>query len=171
MYEQKELIKNLLFSSTNNAAIRNVKPPIVNDIVQLPTIDNLDGPIMMDELNTTLRYLTWKKPWSWRKTPGNTCVRWWLLKISLLLLFNGFWDTEVIPGDLIDADITVLFKKGDRSLCNNYRGISLFSIVGKVFADTIGSLRSTTRLKRRRHKICILNWQKQKFCTPFTCFF
>ena len=35
----------------------------------------------------------------------------------------------------------------------------------------IGSLRSTTRLQRRRHKICILNWQKQKFCTPFKCFF
>ena len=30
--------------------------------------------------------------------------------------------------------------------------------------------RSTTRLQRRRHKICILNWEKQKFCTPFTCF-
>ena len=59
------------------------------------------------------------------------------LKSSLLLLFNRFWDTEVIPGDLIDANITVLFKKGDRSLCNNYRGISLLSIVGKVFADII----------------------------------
>ena len=35
----------------------------------------------------------------------------------------------------------------------------------------IGSLRSTTRLQRRRHKICILNCQKQKFCTPFTCSF
>ena len=59
------------------------------------------------------------------------------LKSSLLLLFNRFWDTEVIPGDLIDANITVLFKKGDRSLCNSYRGISLLSIVGKVFADII----------------------------------
>ena len=35
----------------------------------------------------------------------------------------------------------------------------------------IGSLRSTTRLQRRRYKICILNCQKQKFCTPSTCFF
>ena len=35
----------------------------------------------------------------------------------------------------------------------------------------IGSLRSTMRLQRRRHKICILNCQKQKFCTPFTCCF
>ena len=61
------------------------------------------------------------------------------LKSSLLLLLNRFWDTEVIPGDLmiIDANITVLFKKGDRSLCNNYRGISLRSIVGKIFADII----------------------------------
>jgi len=59
------------------------------------------------------------------------------LKPSLLLLFNRIWDTEVIPGDLIDANITVLFKKGDRSLCNNYRGISLLSVVGKVFADII----------------------------------
>ena len=33
------------------------------------------------------------------------------LKSSLLLLFNRFWDTEVIPADLIDANITVLFKK------------------------------------------------------------
>ena len=38
-------------------------------------------------------------------------------------------------------------------------------------SSLIGSLRSTTRLQRRRHKIYILNWQKQKFCTPFTCFF
>ena len=59
------------------------------------------------------------------------------LKSSLLLLFNCFWDTEVIPGDLIDANITVFFKKGDRSLCNNYRGISRLSIVGKVFAGII----------------------------------
>ena len=35
----------------------------------------------------------------------------------------------------------------------------------------LGSLRSTSQLQRRRHKICILNWQKQKFCTPFTYFF
>ena len=29
----------------------------------------------------------------------------------------------------------------------------------------------TTRLQRQRHKICILNCKKQKFCTPFTYLF
>ncbi|KAG6930718.1 hypothetical protein G0U57_003012, partial [Chelydra serpentina] len=37
-----------------------------------------------------------------------------------------------------DANIVTLYKnKGDRSDCNNYRGISLLSVVGKVFARVI----------------------------------
>ena len=37
-----------------------------------------------------------------------------------------------------DTKITTLYKgKGDRSDCNNYRGISLLSIVGKVYARII----------------------------------
>ena len=34
-----------------------------------------------------------------------------------------------------DANIVILYKnKGDRSDCNNYRGISLLSVIGKLFA-------------------------------------
>ena len=37
-----------------------------------------------------------------------------------------------------DANVLTLYKnKGDRSNCNNYRGISLLSIVGKVFARVV----------------------------------
>ena len=43
------------------------------------------------------------------------------------------WDNSV-PQDWKDAILESLFKKGDRSECGNFRGISLLSIVGKVFA-------------------------------------
>ena len=37
-----------------------------------------------------------------------------------------------------DAKIITLYKnKGERSDCNNYRGISLLSVTGKVFAKVI----------------------------------
>ena len=37
-----------------------------------------------------------------------------------------------------DSKTIILYKnKGERSDCNNYRGISLLSIVGKVFARVI----------------------------------
>ena len=39
---------------------------------------------------------------------------------------------------MTDANVVTLYKnKGDRSDCNNYRGISLLSIVGKVFARVV----------------------------------
>ena len=39
----------------------------------------------------------------------------------------------MVPGDWIKAVIIPIFKKDSRLDCANYRGISLLSIVGKVF--------------------------------------
>ena len=37
-----------------------------------------------------------------------------------------------------DANIVTFYKgKGDRGDCNNYRGISLLNIVGKLFAKVV----------------------------------
>ena len=48
------------------------------------------------------------------------------------------WKEGTIPQDMRDAKIVTLYKnKGDRSDCNNYRGISLLSIVGKAFARVV----------------------------------
>ena len=63
---------------------------------------------------------------------GGRCLR-----AFLLILFNIIWVSEMIPQVWKDAIITILFKKGDRSECGNYRGISLLSVVGKIFADII----------------------------------
>ena len=53
------------------------------------------------------------------------------------LLFLSIWETKHVPQDLRDASIVTIFKKGDRSACGNYRGISLLSITGKIFARVL----------------------------------
>ena len=51
----------------------------------------------------------------------------------LLSLFSQIWETEKLPQDFKDAQITTIYKKkGERSDCNNYRGISLLAIAGKI---------------------------------------
>ena len=53
----------------------------------------------------------------------------------LTSLFQRFWEKEELPQDFRDANIIHLYKnKGDRSSCNNHRGISLLSNPGKILA-------------------------------------
>ena len=48
------------------------------------------------------------------------------------------WNDGDLPQDLKDARIVHLYKgKGDRSSCDNYRGISLLSIAGKILSKVI----------------------------------
>ena len=42
------------------------------------------------------------------------------------------WNGGEVPQQWKDTTIKVLYKKSDRSNCNNYRGISLLSHAGKV---------------------------------------
>jgi hypothetical protein len=45
--------------------------------------------------------------------------------------FNKALEDGDVPALWLDVIITILFKKGDRRDCNNYRGISLITHVGK----------------------------------------
>ena len=56
---------------------------------------------------------------------------------SLHILLCQCWQGAV-PQDMRDSKIITLFKnKEERSDCNNYSGISLLSVIGKVFAKII----------------------------------
>ncbi|XP_037804507.1 uncharacterized protein LOC119598887 [Penaeus monodon] len=53
-------------------------------------------------------------------------------------LLQQCWEEGTVPQEMRDANIVTLYKnKGDRRDCNNYRGISLLSIVGKAFACVV----------------------------------
>ena len=49
-----------------------------------------------------------------------------------------YWQEGAVPLDMRDSKIITIYKKkGERNDCNHYRGISLSSIVGKIFARVI----------------------------------
>ena len=76
------------------------------------------------------------------KVRGGIIVRW------LHLIFNMVWETGKAPGDWQKAVIIVIHKKGSKRMCKNYRGISLLSIPGKVFAKILdATIRQVTEGK------------------------
>ena len=53
---------------------------------------------------------------------------------SLLKLTADVWRRDEVPSGWCDAVLIPLPKKGDLSHCDNWRGISLLDVVGKVMA-------------------------------------
>ena len=53
---------------------------------------------------------------------------------ALLDLVHTVWEQRQVPRDWSDAILIPIPKKGDLSRCDNWRGISLLEVVGKVMA-------------------------------------
>ena len=57
----------------------------------------------------------------------------WILRVC-----NMVFERSVVPEDWRSAVIVPLYKgKGEKSEFKNYRGISLFSVVGKIYAGVL----------------------------------
>ncbi|RXN27751.1 acyl- :glycerol-3-phosphate acyltransferase [Labeo rohita] len=54
-------------------------------------------------------------------------------------LIKSIWRLDKVPTRWKKAIIIPIHKKGDSRECNNYRGISLLSVVGKVFMKILQS--------------------------------
>ena len=56
-----------------------------------------------------------------------------LISIPLCNIFNDSLSSALFPDDWKCARVTPLFKQGERTDVNNYRPISVISIIAKVF--------------------------------------
>ena len=52
----------------------------------------------------------------------------------IVVLFRTVWEERRVPLEWRDALLVPIPKKGDLSCCNNWRGISLLDVIGKLFA-------------------------------------
>ena len=111
--------------------------PAALDVIEcLPTMDELDSEPSVEYLSKAIDSL------ASGKAPGNDGIPPDLIKhckTTLLLplhdVFCQCWQEGAVPRDMRDSKIITLYKnKGERNDCNNHIGISILSIVGKVFA-------------------------------------
>jgi len=65
---------------------------------------------------------------------GNTRLERWLVEF-----FRRIWREEKIPEDWKGGIVIPLYKKGDRMDLNNYRGITLMDVVGKLFGKIVNN--------------------------------
>ena len=60
-----------------------------------------------------------------------------ILSLPLLLIFKKSLESSIVPSDWKKANITAIFKKGDKSSSSNYQPISLTSQVCKVLESIV----------------------------------
>jgi hypothetical protein len=113
----------------------------------------LDTPIHPTEITGAIRRL------KQGKAAGNDEVVAEVLKkggdqveYSMYLLCSKVWNEEKLPTDWTRGMIFPIYKDGDEKDTSNYRGITLLSIVGKVYAQVINE---RLMMWCERHKILV----------------
>ena len=124
-------------------------PNALNNKDKLPCNADMDIPPSLEEIEDAIKSLKNGKapgadgiPSEVYKYGGPRVVQ------TLHSFFKTCWDEAELPQDFKDAKIVTIFKKGDRSQCGNYRGISLLLTAGKILAKVLLS-----RLQQAANKI------------------
>ena len=117
----------------------SVTQEALDAIEDMPVLEELDSEPTVEELSKAIDALVCGK------APGEDSIPPEIIKCGKPALLEPLhallclcWREGKVPQDMRDAKIITLYKnKGDRSDCNNYRGISLLSVAGKVFARVV----------------------------------
>ena len=119
-------------------AHRPVDFSVLRDLLQRPTILELDAPIPCAELKRTVRKL------ANRKFPGLNDVPPDAIKalddtnlLTLLDFFNSYWDKEIGFSKWHGGQIVLVPKSGDLSDLNKWRVITLIDLGSKIFSSIL----------------------------------
>ena len=115
-----------------------VLPETIGPVPQLRIRDELMDVPSVDEVWRSIAKLKNGKSAGMDGIPGEI----WKYGGEVLLnrlhtLIVDVWESEEVPKEWRDGIFIPLHKKGDKSICDNYRGISLLSVAGKVLSRVI----------------------------------
>ena len=118
--------------------LSTVDPKALEQVPQQLTQNDLDLPPSMDELSKALMQTNSGRASCKDGIPAEIYKTGPRAMEVFLDIIQSIWDQEKMPEDFRDALIVALYKnKGSKVDCGNYRGISLLSIAGKIFACII----------------------------------
>ena len=113
----------------------DMEPEVLEDIQKRSVNTALDEKPTMDEMVRAIKGLKdGKAPggdgiqaevWKYGGANLSNRLHQWIIKV---------WEEGNVPQAWKDANIVTIYKKGDRTECGNYRGISLLSAADKIFA-------------------------------------
>jgi hypothetical protein len=63
----------------------------------------------------------------------------YILKQRMYNLILSIWNKEQLPTELLQGVIYPIYKKGERTVCSNYRPITLLNIAYKIFAIVLNN--------------------------------
>ncbi|XP_065195778.1 uncharacterized protein LOC135827179 [Sycon ciliatum] len=113
-------------------------PTVFSSLKQRPVADELAELPTAVELSRAISRLTNNK------APGESGILPEMVKHAgaqfhqtLLCLIHQIWRENQVPQAWKDAELVPIPKKGDLSLCDNWRGIALLDVVGKVVGRLI----------------------------------
>ena len=113
-------------------------PEVIQSIPQRCKFSELDVPPNISETKDAIKQLLNGKLPGKDKIPGEVYKAGGPHMIKKLVsLYKKIWEKGSVPQDFKDATVISLFKNGKKSVCDNYRGISLLSIAGKILARVI----------------------------------
>ena len=117
------------------------RPSVVDDMVsvdipQLACEDHLATSPHVDEFTDAIQQMPSGKACGLDGLPAEIFKHGGRILVEKLTqLYSLTWQHEAVPKDLKDATIIHLYKhNGDRSICDNHRGISLLSTAEKIMA-------------------------------------
>ncbi len=107
-------------------------------IDDLPVIEGLDLVPTLENLSKAINSLSSVRAPGSDGIPPDLIKHWKTTRLQPLHeLLCQCWQKRSIPQNMDPKIITLYKNRGDRGDFNNYRGISLLSVVGKVFARVI----------------------------------
>ncbi len=129
------------FQALLNSGGEDIDRSIVDSVDQMPMCIQLGlEPRKEEMVAAALQAMN-----RWKATgPDDLCAELLQLGVDEPIILRVFhqivvkvWKKEEVPQKWKDASIVVLYKKKDRTVCDNYRGISLTAHAGKVLLKIV----------------------------------